>query len=414
MPTVFIASPYFPPSALPPSQRVRLLVRHLHEFGWKAVIFTVEPKYREEDPDPWMTEIAGDRFEKIMVTAWDQRKTRRFGIGDIGIRMFAGLYRAMLEKAKQEKPDLILFPVPPWYIMLLGPVIKKITGVRFVVDYIDPWIFDIKTSNLKARISQWIARRSERFVLKRAGAIFAVSEGILNDLRARYPALQSGPMVAVPYGVEVTDYQTIRAAAGVDSRIRMRYTGAVSENMLPVIDVLLAAMKKLNRQQPLDVLFTGTTYAGEGFIKPVLSDIIEAQSAGGFVQENPARVGYRTALQLGMDADFQLLIGDTTAYYAASKMMGLVASGKPFFALLNAASFPANFLNQLQYPHMVLFAPEQLGHPELTERVYQGLVRAIREKDQYQPVSIHHPVLSQYTARAMTKTFTDTFQKVIQ
>ncbi len=101
---VFIPAPFFPPSAMPPSQRIRLLVRHLHEFGWKPVIFTVDNYYREEAADPWMTEIAGNAFEKIEVKAWDQRKTRKFGLGDLGIRSFFGLYRSMLKQVKKKNP----------------------------------------------------------------------------------------------------------------------------------------------------------------------------------------------------------------------------------------------------------------------------------------------------------------------
>ncbi len=102
MPTVFIPAPFFPPSSMPPAQRIRLVVRHLHEFGWKPVIFTVDPYYREEIPDPWMLEIAGDQFEKIEVNAWDQRKTRKFGLGDLGIRMFYSLIRAILNQRGKE------------------------------------------------------------------------------------------------------------------------------------------------------------------------------------------------------------------------------------------------------------------------------------------------------------------------
>jgi hypothetical protein len=361
-----------------------------------------------------MMEITGNNFEKITVKAWDQKKTRKFGVGDLGIRMFLGLFRSILRQVKKEKPDLILYPVPPWYIMLMAPLIRRITKIPYAIDYIDPWVFKLKNRDLKARLSQWIAKRTEGMVLRRSGATFAVSEGILDELRLRYPELKSRPMIAVPYGVEASDYQTINAEMNTNGKVLMRYTGAVSENMLPVIDVLLKAMKKLNDSIPLEIQFTGTTYAGAGLAKPVLVQTIKANKVGNFVVENPSRVGYQTALELGMGADFQLLIGDITPYYAASKMMGLVASGKPFFALLNKDSFPATFLRQIQYKDMVLFSPDQLGNPALTEIVYQGLLKAIKNKDQYKAVSTDHPVFSKYTAMAMTKTFTDTFQKIIR
>ena len=81
--TIFIPAPHFPPSAMPPSQRVRLLVRHLHAFGWKPVIFTVDHCYREEIADPWMTEIAGNAFEKKEVSASLKRDNNRVALEQV-------------------------------------------------------------------------------------------------------------------------------------------------------------------------------------------------------------------------------------------------------------------------------------------------------------------------------------------
>ena len=69
-----------------------------------------------------------------------------------------------------------------------------------------------------------------------------------------------------------------------------------------------------------------------------------------------------------------LLIGDTTPYYAASKMMGLVASGKPFFAWVHADSFPAEFLEELQYPHRLFFQTEELGDRKKDNTISRRLV----------------------------------------
>jgi hypothetical protein len=413
MQTVFIPAPFFPPSAMPPSQRVRLLVRHLHEFGWKPVIFTVDQYYREELSDPWMLEITGTEFEQITIKAWDQRKSRKFGIGDLGIRMFFNLYRTLRLEARKQRPALILFPVPPWYIMLMAPLLKRITRVPFAIDFIDPWIFEIKNKTWKARISQWIALLMEGFVMRRSSAVFAVSEGILNDFRKRYPGIGSKPLIAVPYGVEASDFFSIRAEKPAGDRVILRYTGAVSEKMLPVIDTLLKALKKLNAKIPLSVIFTGTSYAGKGLSKPVLGDLIRKNDCSGLVIENPQRVGYREALELSMSADLQLLIGDITPYYAASKLMGIVASGRPFFAFVNANSFPASFLAELNFSDMFYFLPDQLEDAEKMKGLEAALHRAIQNRDHFIPVEKENPVFLQYTAKAMTKTFTDTFQKII-
>jgi glycosyltransferase involved in cell wall biosynthesis len=413
MPDIFISAPYFPPSAMPPAQRIRLLVKHLHEFGWKPFVFTVDPYYREDKTDPWMLEIAGNDYEQITLKAWDQRKSRKFGIGDLGIRMFFHLYRSLKKETKKKKPALLLYPVPPWYIMVMAPWIKRMTGIPFAIDYIDPWIFQVENRNLKARISQWIARLLEGHVIKHSSAVFAVSEGILKDLLRRYPEIGSKPLVPVPYGVEVSDFDKIRVQKGSGGKVVMRYTGAVSEKMLPVIQTLFKAIRKMNPGTPLQVIFTGTSYAGAGLVKPLLSELIRNHDLQGVVIENPARVGYREALELNMSADIQLLIGDTTPYYAASKLMGIVASGQPFFAFLNKDSFPARFLAELNFADQFCFFPEQLNDDQLIDDLVAALDKTIGNRDHFIPVDRENPVFMQHSAKAMTKTFVDNFQKII-
>ena len=413
MPTVFIPAPFFPPSAMPPSQRIRLLVRHLHEFGWKPVIFTVDPYYREEAEDPWMVEITGNAFEKIEVKTWDQRKTRKFGLGDLGIRSFLGLYRAILKQAKKERPALILYPVPPWYMMIMAPFIKKKTGIPYVIDFIDPWLYPTNQNDIKTVVSQRIARLLEGNVVRKSDAIIAVSQGILEDLKKRNPSISSKLMVAVPYGVEVSDFDAIQVQKKINPRIVIRYTGAISENMLVVVDCLLKALKRVNESYPIEVIFTGTSYAGIGLTKPALAELILKNELADFVTENPARVGYRQALEMNKMADMQLLVGDTTPYYAASKMMGLVASGIPFFAWVHADSFPAKFLEELQYPNRLVYQTEELGSEKKVDQLYEALALSIQNRDKFVPVSLDNPVFNKFTAKIMTKTFVDTFQKII-
>jgi glycosyltransferase involved in cell wall biosynthesis len=412
--TVFIPAPFFPPSAMPPSQRIRLLVRHLHEFGWKPVIFTVDPYYREETEDPWMVEITGHAFEKIEVKTWDQRKTRKFGLGDLGIRSFLGMYRALLKQAKKERPALILYPVPPWYMMIMAPFIKRKTGIPYIIDFIDPWLYPTNLKDIKTVVSQRIARSLEGRVVRKSDALIAVSQGIFDDLVKRNPTISSKLMVPIPYGVEVSDFNAIRVQKKeTHAKIEVRYTGAISENMLVVVDPLLKALKKVNQSFPLRVIFTGTSYAGIGLVKPMIKDLISSNGVADFVTENPSRVGYREALEINKQADMQLLVGDTTPYYAASKMMGLVASGTPFFAWVHADSFPGKFLEELQYPNRLVYQTEELGSEKKIDELYEALVHSIRSRNEFVPVSLENPVFKKFTAKAMTGEFVETFQKII-
>lgn len=414
---IFIVAPYYPPSALPPSQRVRLLVSNLNQFGFEPVIFTVQNRYREEVEDPWMEELVGTTHKIVYVKCLDFHKTRKFGIGDIGLRMLPFLFSSLRKEIKQSKPDLVLYPVPPWNILLVAQLVKLFTGVPYGIDYIDPWIFELKESNFKAKASQWVAKFFERWVVKNSTIIFAVSQGILNDLVKRYKSVQNKPMIAVPYGVEINDYtafQFKRENTPSNSKILLRYIGAISDQALRVVAAFLQAIKIATSEIALKAEFIGTSYAGKGLAKPRLNSIISEQDTSDIIVEMPDRVTYKKAIELTLSADILLLFGDMTSYYAASKLMGLIASEKPFVAFVHRDSFPASFLRDLEYEFVVEYTGEKGETPEeKVEALSQVIITLVNKRNCFQPVDKNNPLFMTQTARGMTEVFTKNIQKAL-
>lgn len=183
MKKIFIVSPHFPPSSLPPAQRTRLIVKYLDKFNWYPYIFTVSQEKREELSDEWMVTLLGENFTSIEVGCFNPRITRKFGIGDLGLRMIPFLIFPLMRKINKQNPDFIYYPVPPWYILLIAPIVKKMTGVNYVIDFIDPWVHKSETNGLKYRLSQAIARFFEGYVTKHSSGIIAVSQGIIDDIK---------------------------------------------------------------------------------------------------------------------------------------------------------------------------------------------------------------------------------------
>lgn len=414
---IFIVAPHYPPSALPPSQRVRLLVSNFKQFGFEPVIFTVQNKYREEVEDPWMQELVGTTHKIVYVKCLDFHKTRKFGIGDIGLRMLPFLFSSLRKEIKQSKPDLVLYPVPPWNILLVAPLVKLFTGVPYGIDYIDPWIFELKESNFKAKASQWVAKFFERWVVKKSTIIFAVSQGILNDLVKRYKNVQNKPMIAVAYGVEINDYKAFqyeRENATLNSKILLRYIGAVSDQALRVVAAFLQSIKKASQTVSLQAEFIGTSYAGNGLAKPRLNSIISEQDISDIIVEMPDRVTYKKAIELSLTADILLLFGDMTSYYAASKLMGLIASEKPFVAFVHRDSFPASFLRDLGYKYIVEYSGEKGETPEeKIEALSQVIITLVNKRTSFEPVDKNNPLFMTQTAKGMTEVFTKNIQKAL-
>ncbi|MEA3244066.1 MAG: hypothetical protein U9Q19_11625, partial [Pseudomonadota bacterium] len=107
---------------------------------------------------------------------------------------------------------------------------------------------------------------------------------------------------------------------------------------------------------------------------------------------------------LTMTADIILLFGGMQPYYAASKLMGLVASGKPFIAFLHEHSFPAKFLKQLEYKYIVTYSQKELPETKLAE-LTRKIKQLIKEKDNFVKFDISNPLIQKHTALGMTKEF---------
>lgn len=407
---IIIVAPYFPPSALPPAHRVKLLVQHLHEYNFKATVVTVDQRYREDVGDDWLAGLLNDKFEKIEIKCLNQKNTRRFGIGDLGLRMLPFLFRKLVQLGRKKKYAFVLYPVPPWYILLIAPVIKKITGMKYGIDFIDPWVHEVadKGRGFKHRFSQSIARRLEGWVTKNADIIFSVSEGINENLRIRHPELSAKPMYAVPYGAEASDFSAFRNETSTNSqgKLLIRYIGALWNDCYPVLDGLMPAIAAVNNTIPLQLEFYGTSYAGKGLAKPTLDKWISNCYMEAYTSEQCLRVSYKESMQLTMSADILFLIGGMQPYYAASKLMGLVVSGKPFVAFLHKDSFPAVFLQKLNYQYMVTYSVNENDWPvNKTEELKNMFLNIIKDKDIFKPLDINHPLIKENTAAGMTEFF---------
>ncbi len=413
---IFIIAPYFPPSAMPPSQRVRLIVKHAASLGFYPVVFTVAPRYREEREDPWMTELAGTAFDLVVVDCMDQHKTRKLGVGDLGLRMFPYLYRALKREAKKYKPDYMLYPVPPWYVLMVAPHIKKITGVPYAIDFIDPWVHDrdVTETSIKKRLSHWISRRMESRVCKHASIIYSVSEGINENLLKRYPYLSGKEFFAIPYGAEQDDFEILRKQLPPvkNQKIIIRYIGAIWLDCYPVLDGFMPALAETAKEYSLSIEFYGTSYAGEGLARPQMDKWVNENGMQDYTSESPLRVPYRQAVELTLSSDLLILMGGMLPYYAASKLMGLLVSKKPFVAFVHEDSFPARLLKEINYPYVATYSGDPFRLPVTRIGELAGILkRAIVERENFKGVDLSHPAIQAHTALGMTKAFLEPINK---
>ena len=145
---------------------------------------TVDPRDYEGRLDPGLASLVPAELRVVRCRAWPARWTRRIGIGDLGLRAFAGLRRACADLLRRERFDALFITIYPTYPALLGPILKRQFGVPFVLDYQDPWVGAWGEAvgagpngrpDIKSRLTRAVARRLEPRAVRAADAITTVS-----------------------------------------------------------------------------------------------------------------------------------------------------------------------------------------------------------------------------------------------
>lgn len=345
---ILIIYPHFPPSNLAGVHRPRLFAQHLPGFGWEPTILTVHEKYYEENPDDNLVKLlpAGLRIEKVNSLP----VTRPRLIGDIGLRAFLPLYRKAKSLIGKEGFDFLLIPIPSFYCALLGRWLHQSTGIRYGIDYIDPWVHRFPGTEKIFSRHWWSTRLAavlEPIAVKKASLITGVApgyyEGVLQRNRGLAKRALSG---AMPYGGEKADMENI-GAAGTEphlfrpnGKFQFVYAGAMLPNAFAPLEAMLKAIAAHRPAfDDVEFHFIGTgktaTAAADFSIKPLAEKYGLWQTV---IFEYPQRIAYRGVLLHLKAADGVFVLGSTEPHYTPSKIYQAVLAGKPLFALLHRQS----------------------------------------------------------------------------
>ena len=348
MKKILIIYPHFPPSNLAGVHRARLFAQHLPSFGWEPVVLTVHEDFYEEKLDPNLIKLLPDnlRIEKV---AAKQIGTNRF-IGDIGLRAFKQLYRKAKQLIMQEDFDLLYIPIPSFYCALLGRLLHSTTGIKYGIDYIDPWVHYFPGSEKifsRPWFSTQLAKILEPIAVKKASLITGVAEGYYKPVLERNSHLKNVVTGAMPYGGEEKDHAIV-ATLQIEpylfqkkvAKFQFVYAGAMlPKAYLPLENIFKAITAHKNLFTNVEFHFIGTGKRPDdenGFNIKTLAEKYGLYD--NIVFEYPARIPYLDVLVHLNSADAVFILGSTEPHYTPSKVYQAVLSNKPIFAVLHKDS----------------------------------------------------------------------------
>lgn len=428
MRTVLVVGPDFVPSSTPPALRLRFLVRHLREFGWNPVVVSVDPSRYEQVTDPENEKLLLSDLEVIRTPAASPAWTRKFGIGDLGLRSLRQQWKAIRSICARRKIDLLFFSVPPYPTMVLGRFAFQRYRIPYVVDYQDPWVTDYYAGRPKhERPPKWklfnaIAKRMEPFTLRRAAHLTGVSQGTTDFVARRYPWLNGIGTTEIPLGVEPGDIDYVRrhprsnqVFSSDDGMVHLSYAGVYIPGMNGALRALFDAVRLGMTEDPqlfgrLRLHFVGTSYA----LKPAGQVMAAAGEAGvaGLVSERAARVPYLDALQILLESDAVMLLGSDAPHYTASKLFPYILSQKPLLAIFHRESSVVRIAAETRAGTVIPFDNVNDPPAHRVAEIRSWLTALLKTPAELQPKT-DWKAFEQYTARAMSQRLAAVFDRTL-
>ena len=346
MKRILILYPHFPPSNLAGVHRPRLFAQHLPEFGWAPVILTVDEKFYEEKLDLNLAMLLPKGLRIVKVNAFN----RKGPIGDIGLRAFFQLYKKAKSLINKEKYAFLYIPIPSFYCALLGRWLHSSTGIKYGIDYIDPWVHHFPGSEKKWSrhwFSTELAKMLEPVAVKKASLITGVAEGYYLPVLERNPHLKKIVTGAMPYGGEIEDYVLVDKLdlkpylfEKKKDKLLFIYAGAMLPKAYQPLEEIFKAIKEnIQQYSNIEFHFIGTGKSpndNNGYNIKALAEKYQLWQT--LVYEYPARIPYLDVLIHLKIADAVFILGSTEPHYTPSKVYQAVLAGKPVFAVLHSAS----------------------------------------------------------------------------
>jgi hypothetical protein len=387
---VLIVSPSFPPMNSPDMQRVRMSLPCYSEYGWEPVVLTVAPEFQQGSREDELLTTVPDGITIFRTGAFSLKWSRRFGVGNLGLRSWCHLFFAGNRILRQGKIDLVFFSNTQFVTFTLGRIWRFLHGVPYVIDLQDPWRTDYyeRPGSRRppggwkyqfARLQAWLL---ERWSFRRMSGFISVSRQYIDDLRKRYHWFATIPCDEIRFGASEADLVSARCLpAGryakkerADS-VRLIYTGAAGPIMPHSLSVLFGGLKQFRLKDPagasrLSFEFLGTSYAAPGQGQKTVIPVAESFGVADQVLEVEHRLGHLECLQIQASADVLLVLGSSDFAYSPSKLYPYYLAGQPMLAVVFRESFLEAILHRLSCAVVVGFAeaePKEKAYDELCD-----------------------------------------------
>ena len=396
---------------------------YFKQFGWHADLVMVDDQYSEMFKDELLLQSIPSNITIYKVDALSKKITSKVGLGSLALRSMWYYVKKVNQLIAETKYDLIYFSTTQFPITILGNYWKRKFKIPYIIDVQDPWHSDYYKDKPKAEqpAKFWFSYRLNKYLepiaMKHVNGLVSVSEGYIDDLKARYTAIKNIPAITIPFGafspdlkIATDDEHLFKTLLQADFK-NIVYIGRGGADMHTALKVTFAAFKNYINANPellkkIRLYFIGTSYAPAGQGKQTILPLAKEFGIEDYLIELTDRISYYHTLNTLQQADALFIPGSDDPNYTASKIYPYLLTNKPLLAVFNADSPALNVLAEYNAPFAYSYDDKNIESK--IEAFFKSVALGETHPQQY-----NNNAIKKYSAEHMTQQQCLFFDRVI-
>jgi glycosyltransferase involved in cell wall biosynthesis len=233
---------------------------------------------------------------------------------------------------KKEQIDCIYATGGPWTALLIGTVLKKLSGLPLILDFRDPWM-DNPYEHLGHPLRLGINTFLEKWCIDQADFVIANTEHLRRLFLKKYSSVSPAKFITITNGYDPDDFLLLpeikKAATGHSNKLIITHIGAIygrrgSGQFLKAVSQLLDSGEIPGTE--LEINFVGR-------VERALMDEMLTQFNLNQIVKFTGQLSRKEALVRMVEADILLLIQPATALQIPAKLFEYIKTGNPVFAI---------------------------------------------------------------------------------
>lgn len=289
----------------------------------------------------------------------------------------------------------VTFPIPS--ALLIGLVVKKVTGLPMILDLRDPvWEEETWTATTRNKILKWL----EVKMVAKADKVIFTSPGTIEKYRLRYPELIEQKAQLILNGYDEDDFINVVPRCEKNGKRVFLHSG-----LIPPYErdpsAFLKAIGRLKLSKKIDASQVEFRLRASGHENQYKNLVDELDIAD--LVTFPGPIAYQDALAEIMDADALMIFQDRTCdWQIPAKLFEYMRSKRPMLVWASDGSDTVNLLKS--YDNYHLTAPL-----DDTDRIEEQIIAFMQRNDWNQRAGD----ISAFSRKTQAKQLADAMQSIV-